>query len=351
MKSSPARRSGKSSRAAHKRRTSAPKARIERAIVSEPAVRDTAPGTRRNPASSRAEVERLMNQMREANGRLVVAAIQAQNRSDEARDDAMHARVEIDGLMGRLAEANDQLAAAAAEANASAEQAEEREERFRQLSGRLLTLQDEERRRLARDLHDSTAQNLVALTLNLAWIEATPTAPVTELRRVLAECRALADECSRDVRTRAYLLHPPLLDEVGLAPAVRWLVDGFTKRSGVHVVAVLGEIGRLPAPIELALFRVVQESLANVHRHASATAVSIRISTRDNALALEIQDRGRGLRQRRPHRNRERVPGTLGVGIQGMRERIRQLHGTFDIEFTDRGTTVRVGVPLTEVTI
>ena len=123
---------------------------------------------------------------------------------------------------------------------------------------------------------------------------------------------------------------------------MRWFVEGFTKRSGIQVTLDLHDVGRLPGPIETALFRVVQESLTNVHRHASTTTASIRLTTTADAVTLDIEDQGRGLRDQVRHQNGTLLPETLGVGIQGMRERIRQLGGTFDVEFTDTGTTVRV---------
>jgi signal transduction histidine kinase len=146
------------------------------------------------------------------------------------------------------------------------------------------------------------------------------------------------------VRTLAYLLHPPLLDEVGLLPAVRWYVEGFTGRSGIHVDLDLGEFERLPGAMELALFRVIQESLTNIHRHAGSTTASIRLTGTSHAVTLEVQDRGRGLRD--DLKNAAVRSEALGVGIQGMRERIRQLGGTFEVAFTERGTTVRVDVPM-----
>jgi signal transduction histidine kinase len=152
------------------------------------------------------------------------------------------------------------------------------------------------------------------------------------------------------MRTMAYLLHPPLFEEIGLVLAVRWYVTGFTKRSGIHVAMSLDEIGRLPRPTEMALFRVVQESLTNVHRHASTSTASVRLTSTANDVVLDIQDRGHGLRGDLRKQHDALVPATLGVGIQGMQERIRQLAGTFDAEFTDKGTTVRVSVPLGKAT-
>jgi signal transduction histidine kinase len=292
-----------------------------------------------------AAIGRLMSQMREANERLIVAAVHAQDLSDEAQEETAQAKRELDSLMNQLREANERLTAAAVDAHMMAADARQSEEEYRQLSNRLLTLQDEERRRLARDLHDSTAQCLVALIMNLDIVASAKNALDAQSRQALTESRSLAEECCREVRTLSYLLHPPLLDIAGLVSAVRWYVEGFSKRSGIHVVMDLAEIARLPRPIETALFRVVQESLTNVHRHASTTTASIRLSTTTAGVALEIQDQGRGLRDRLLQESGTPQSLTLGVGIQGMRERIRQLGGTFDIEFTGSGTTVHVSVP------
>jgi len=182
--------------------------------------------------------------------------------------------------------------------------------------------------------------------MNLDLVAGTQRALDARSRRALAESRALAEQCAREVRTLAYLLHPPLLDERGLLPAVRWYAEGFTKRSGIQVVLDLGEVGRLPQPIETALFRVVQESLTNVHRHASSTTASIRLTTTAAAVALDIRDQGHGPRDGSPLADGTLQPATLGVGMQGMRERIRQLGGTFEVTFTDQGTRVCVSVPL-----
>lgn len=301
-------------------------------------VREVALRARETSAQTRADVERLIGRMREANERLIVSAVQAQNLSDEAHLEAAQSRAELDDLMSQLRAANEQL-------STMAEEASEREEKYRRLSRRLLTLQDKERRRLALDLHDSTGQSLAALTMNLDVVGRAAKALDARSRRALAESRSLADRCAREVRTFAYLLHPPLLDEVGLLSAVRWYAEGFAKRSGVHVTMDLDDIGRLPGSIETALFRVVQEALTNVHRHASTTTASIRLTATANAVALDIHDEGHGLRDPVVHDNGT-LHETLGVGIQGMRERVRQLGGTFDVEFTDTGTTVRVRVPI-----
>ena len=298
-------------------------------------------------AQTPADVERVMRQMREVNERLVVAAVRAHDLSDEAQMQAAQARTQLDDLMSQLRAANRRLAVVAEHAHRMAAEAIEREAEYRRLSARLLTLQDEERRRLALDLHDSTSQHLAALIMNLDVVGRATEALDGGARRALAESRSLADQCAREVRTFAYLLHPPLLDEMGLLSAVRWYAEGFEKRSGIHMVMDLGEVGRLPPPIETALFRVVQESLTNVHRHAAATTASIRLTATADVVALEIHDQGHGLRDPLTRRNGTLLPEAMGVGIQGMRERIRQLGGAFDVEFTDKGATVCVRVPLT----
>jgi len=287
-----------------------------------------------------------MVQLREANARLIVAAVRAQDLSDEAHMETAQAKAELDVLIRHLGDANERLVAATMDAHTMAEEATQREEAYRRLSGRLLNLQDDERRRFAADLHDSMGQRLAALVMNLDLLKRAEGALDARSRQVLMESRSLAAQCVQEVRTMAYLLHPPLFEEIGLVSAARWYVMGFMKRSGIHVAMSLDEIGRLPRPIEMALFRVVQESLTNVHRHASTSTASVRLTKTANEVVLDIQDCGHGLREDLAKQNDAPMPDTFGVGIQGMRERIRQLAGTFDVEFTDKGTTVRVTVPL-----
>lgn len=221
-------------------------------------------------------------------------------------------------------------------------EAKQVERRLQQLSGRLLQAQDEERRHLARELHDVVAQELATLCLNLHLL-GRPDATATEAAELLNKCRRLAEDCARDVRTRSYLLHPPLLDEFGLAGAVRAYADGFATRSGVRVDLQLPpDLGRLPRAVELTLFRVLQESLTNVMRHAESRTASVRIALERAGVRLEVSDRGRGLR---PEAARAAGNG-LGVGILGMRERLRQLGGSLQLEMLDPGTRVVAFVPL-----
>jgi PAS domain S-box-containing protein len=214
------------------------------------------------------------------------------------------------------------------------------ERRLRQLSWRLLRAQDEERRRIARDLHDSTAQTVVALSINLAKL-AKPGdyLPAERREELLANSLELAASTMRDLRTTAYLLHPPLLDDRGLRLALEWFVGGFQARSGIEVALEIDpEIERLPEAIELALFRVVQESLSNVHRHSESTVATIWLRRENGACVLQVRDCGRGLP---PEATFEE-----GVGISGMKERLAQFGGTLDISSHSQGTTVTARLPL-----
>jgi len=212
------------------------------------------------------------------------------------------------------------------------------------LSQRLLKVQDEERRKLARDLHDSTGQTLAALKINVSFLEAS-SQPDSSERAIVAQVRALADQAIREIRTMSYLLHPPLLDEVGLACAAEWYVEGFAKRSGIDVSADFPTGVRLPRNIELALFRVLQECLTNVHRHSGATAVTVVFQQKPEVVILKIQDSGRGISAERLALLRQ-TGAESGVGLAGMRERMNELTGRLEIESSAGGTTVQATVPL-----
>lgn len=216
---------------------------------------------------------------------------------------------------------------------------------LQRLSGRLLCLQDEERRKIGRDLHDSAGQDLVALATMLGQLRASIPSAKRKSRRLLSECRALADKCIRDVRTLSYVLHPPILDEAGLGEAIRDYVHGFTRRSGIAVeLEMPPDLGRMAKDIELALFRVVQESLANIQNHSGSQQAKIRFY-RDSHLTLEISDLGRGYSDRE-QMGKEETRFKFGVGIPSMKERVSLIGGQLDIESTTHGTTVRVVVPL-----
>jgi len=230
-------------------------------------------------------------------------------------------------------------------------QAEEKvnqaEQELLRLSGQILRSQDEERRRIGRDLHDSTGQNLVALATKLGQLRRSLPPLEGKSRTLLPQCEELADLCIREVRTVSYLLHPPVLDEAGLEDAIRDYASGFTDRSGIRVDLELSpHLGRMPRDIELAIFRVVQESLTNIQRHSGSQTAKIRIDRNSN-LALEISDRGRGALDIGP-RGKNVSPFKVGVGILGMQERVKLVGGRLEIESTSHGTIVRVTVPLGE---
>ena len=219
------------------------------------------------------------------------------------------------------------------------------EEEFQRLSGKLLRSQDEERRRIARDLHDSTGQDLVALAAMLGQLSGSIPSTERKKRRLLSECKALADKCMREVRTLSYVLHPPTLDQAGLSAAIPDYVDGFTKRSGIQVdLEVPPRVGRMAREIELVLFRVVQEALTNIQRHSGSQQAKIRID-RDSNLTLEISDLGRGL-STTTQKEEDEARLQIGVGIPSMQERVKLIGGRFEIDSGSQGTTVRVTIPL-----
>ena len=216
------------------------------------------------------------------------------------------------------------------------------EDSIRQLSGHILRLQDEERRRIARDLHDSTAQILSALSMNLSLIGKRPSVVQdSKAKRLIAECESLADQASNEVRTMSHLLHPPDLDTVGLVAAIRWYATRFSERTGISVkLSVSENMCRLPQDHEIALFRVMQESLANVQRHSGSKRVQVRVVQSSEEVHLEIEDKGRGMPKGVLGMEETSVE-RLGVGIAGMRERMNQLGGCLEIASSAGGTRVK----------
>jgi len=229
--------------------------------------------------------------------------------------------------------------------NADVSEQRKAEESLRLLTGRLLQMQDDERRRIARELHDSAGQILAAISMNLT--------PLTEgnisaaTRTAIEESLALVDELSRELRTISHLLHPPLLDEVGLSSALRFYLEGFTERSSIDVNFEIPEdFGRLSQDMEVAIFRFVQECLTNIHRHAGSPVANVRIARLADQVRIEVEDRGRGI----PLEKRKAMDsvGMPGVGIRGMRERIRQLGGRLEIDSggNKKGTIVIAHLPV-----
>ncbi len=215
---------------------------------------------------------------------------------------------------------------------------------LRELSARLMQLQDDERRRIARELHDSVGQMLAALGMNLAAV-GSDIERLTKTAHTVNDSAALVQELSKEVRTISHLLHPPLLDEAGLASALRWYIEGFAQRSKINVdLEVPADFERLERESETAIFRTVQECLTNIHRHSESPTARIRITATDGQVCVEIEDRGKGIP---PEKQFEMAStGTPGVGIRGMRERLRQLGGSIDIHSNGKGTLIVARLPV-----
>jgi signal transduction histidine kinase len=218
-------------------------------------------------------------------------------------------------------------------------------ESLRDLSAQLLRVRDDEQRKLARHLHDSTGQTLAALTMNLARLEREAHKLSASFAKTASESAELAREVSDSVRTVSYLLHPPLLDEAGLKSALAWYAEGFEQRSGIKIqLKMSSDLERQPSDLETAVFRIVQECLTNIHRHSESSTADIRICQFAGGLAIEVKDTGRGI----PAETLSKISsvGLPGVGLRGMRERITALGGAFEILSEGTGTTVKVAIPL-----
>jgi PAS domain S-box-containing protein len=214
-------------------------------------------------------------------------------------------------------------------------------ERLRELSRRVMQVQDQERRHIARELHDSAGQVLAVLGMNVGQLvqQVRP-----ELKPAAQETERLVQELTQELRTMSYLLHPPLLDEIGLTAALNWYVQGVKERSEIDIrLSIAENLGRLPADLELIIFRLVQECLTNVHRHSGSKSATIRLTRGDDSVSLEVQDQGKGI----PHQKLANIQRhASGVGIQGMRERVQQFHGEMSIESDGTGTRVFVVLPV-----
>ncbi len=269
----------------------------------------------------------------------LLATVGALLRMKQAEREARLQSAEAEKARQELKKAHDELDMRVQQRTAELAQ---KSEEIRQLTGRLLKSQDDERRRLARELHDSTGQMLAALKINLDLASAQTNGADPEIKRLVEDCISITEEMSRQLRTISYLLHPPLLDETGLRSALRWYTEGFAQRSGILVnLEISPEFCRLPHDLEIAMFRVVQESLTNIHRHSGSTTAVIQLTQNAERVQLEVIDNGIGL----PGGGREGkfIPG---VGIMGMRERMRQFGGNFEIVPTEKGTAIRATVPL-----
>lgn len=223
---------------------------------------------------------------------------------------------------------------------------EQRTAALRRLSAKLLRVQDEERRRIARELHDSLGQDLTAAKITLDML-----AQEGELNSgYVREAQKLLDRCIADTRTLSHLLHPPLLDEAGFVSAARWYVEGFGRRSGIKANLELpAHLNRLARPAETALFRILQEALTNVHRHSGSRAVDVRVSEDESKVVLSVKDYGMGV----PREVLDRFwkTGNVGVGLAGIRERLKELGGSLEIESNLDGTLLRATIPVHSQTL
>ncbi len=220
-------------------------------------------------------------------------------------------------------------------------------EMVRALSGRLLQAQDEERRRIARELHDGVGQLLAAMSMNASRLDGEKSKLSPDTARCAEENARLIEQVSADIRTMSYLFHPPLLDEMGLHSALKWYIDGFAERSKIAAKLELPTDGeRLPQDYELCLFRITQECLTNIHRHSGSSTALVKLLRSDGVIRLEVSDEGRGIN----HEIQSKIASgeNAGVGLRGMRERVRQLGGSVEIRSNGHGATVIATVPFPE---
>src|ERR1700693_6342848 len=253
----------------------------------------------------------------------------------QERDSASKLRIARDELEQRVKERTSQLSQTNLDLTQEIKDRERAERDLRNLSAKVLRIQDEERRRIARDLHDGVGQTLSAAIMAVSQGMSCPEPLPAGCQSGLRDAEDLMQQAVREVRTVSHLLHPPLLDESGLLSAVRWFAEGFSKRSGMKLTLQLDEqTKRFGQDVETGLFRIVQEALTNVHRHAGAEAVHIRIKSGKGRLILGIQDDGKGI----PADALRTTPnGSQGVGLSSMRERSALLGGTFSVETNSRG--------------
>jgi two-component system, NarL family, sensor kinase len=216
-------------------------------------------------------------------------------------------------------------------------------EQLRALSRRLQLIQDEERRHIARELHDSAGQTLAVLGMNLARLSQDASHDPVQLAKDVKAAQDLVQHLTKEIRTTSYLLHPPMLDESGLSPALHWYVQGLAERSGLSIELSIPEhFERLAHEMELVIFRLVQECLTNIHRHSGSKTALIRVAREQDKICVEVQDHGKGMSQERFAEIQSRG---IGVGIRGMRERVRQVRGELTIESNALGTKIFATFP------
>lgn len=220
---------------------------------------------------------------------------------------------------------------------------EKRTASVRQLSLRLLAVQDEEHRSISRELHDSVGQHLAGMKMTVNQLCQEQLSD--KQTKVLSDLTELIEKCMSETRTISHLLHPPLIDELGFPAAAKWYVDQFSERSGIKVNLESSNARRLPRSVELPLFRILQASLSNVHRHSMSSSVDIRYATEESEARLEVKDYGKGIDPELLNQFNQ-SGGGAGIGLAGMRERLRELGGRLEVESDANGTLIRAVVPL-----
>jgi len=216
------------------------------------------------------------------------------------------------------------------------------ERELEELSSLILGLQDEERRRIARELHDVTAQNLFAVSVNMEILKERETSLTPMGREIVGECLEKCEQSLKEVRTLSYVLHPPALDQLGLIPSVRWYVDRFAKRSGIEIALIASdEVGRLPVEVERDIFRIVQETLSNIYRHSGCRGAAIAIEKKGNSVIVQIKDRGHGI-----SKMDDGIASLDGLGLRSIRKRLRKLGGRLEIYPSVEGTLLTAQVPV-----
>jgi two-component system NarL family sensor kinase len=287
--------------------------------------------------SSDENEEKLLRSVALQNAQAVLLARErAERELISAKEALEHKSTELAEVNRLLNEARDHLERRVQERTSELKIANEE---LRNLSGRILQLQDDERRRLARELHDSVGQIFAALSLNIAVVQSQSHKLDERGARAVSENASLLEQASREIRTISYLLHPPLLEVAGLASALAWYVDGFSERSQIKVdLEIPSDFVRLSDDTELAIFRVIQECLTNVHRHSGSPTATISLQHEVNHITIKIADRGRGISQEK--QVDLTTSGRAGVGLGGMRQRLRQLGGTLEIHSDESGTVV-----------
>jgi signal transduction histidine kinase len=216
-------------------------------------------------------------------------------------------------------------------------------DQLQDLSARLIHAQDQERRRIARELHDSAGQNLAALGMNLSQIENDAKRDPARLSKSIEDARNLIQSLTQEIRTTSYLLHPPMLDESGLVSALRWYIDGLVERSDLSIqLNIPDDLERLGPDVELTIFRLVQECLTNIHRHSGSKTAAITINRQTDKIYVEVQDEGKGISKQRLAQIQSQG---VGLGIRGMRERVRQCDGELIVDSNALGTKITAIFP------